>query len=121
MTSIHAVTPLAGQGLLFVSSGYFPDSRRPTYAIKPGATGDISLKADEQSNDFVVWSNATLAPAYPSPLIVGDRSYTLMDRGFVTSNDPKSGAAKSTDASASPPTAAHFRRLPGPTTGRSSP
>ena len=91
MTSIHAVTPLAGHGLLFVSSGYFPDSRRPTYAIKPGAAGDISLKGDEQSNEFVAWSHPTLASAYPSPLIVGDQYYTLMDRGFVTSNDPKTG------------------------------
>jgi outer membrane protein assembly factor BamB len=91
MTSIHAVTPIAGQGLLFVSSGYFPDSRRPTYAIKPGASGDITLKDDEQSNAFVAWSHPTLAPAYPSPLIVGDQYYTLMDRGFVTSNDPKTG------------------------------
>jgi len=91
MTTIHAVTPLAGHGLLFVSSGYFPDSRRPTYAIKPGAAGDISLKGDEQSNEFVAWSHPTLASAYPSPLIVGDQYYTLMDRGFVTSNDPKTG------------------------------
>ena len=91
MTSIHAVTPIAGHGLLFVSSGYFPDPRRPTYAIKPGASGDISLTGDEQSNAFVAWSHPTLAPAYPSPLIVGDQYYTLMDRGFVTSNDPKTG------------------------------
>ena len=65
--------------------------RRPTYAIKPGATGDISLKGDEQRNDFVAWSHPTLASAYPSPLVVGDQYYTLMDRGFVTSNDPKTG------------------------------
>ena len=91
MTSLHAVTPIAGHGLLYVSSGYFPDSKRPTYAIKPGASGDISLKGDERSNAFVAWSNPTLASAYPSPLVVGDQYYTLMDRGFVTSNDPKTG------------------------------
>ena len=91
MTSIHAVTPFASHGLLFVSSGYFPDPKRPTYAIKPGATGDISLKGDERSNEFIAWSNPTLAPAYPSPLVLGDQYYTLMDRGFVTSNDPKTG------------------------------
>jgi outer membrane protein assembly factor BamB len=91
MTSIHAVTPLASHGLLFVSSGYFPDAKRPTYAIKPGAGGDISLKGDERSNAFIAWSHPTLAPAYPSPLVVGDQYYTLMDRGFVTSNDPKTG------------------------------
>ena len=91
MTSIHAVTPIASHGLLFVSSGYFPDSKRPTYAIKPGASGDISLKGEERSNAFVAWSQPTLAPAYPSPLVVGDQYYTLMDRGFVTSNDPRTG------------------------------
>jgi len=91
MTSIHAVTPVAGHGLLFVSSGYFPDNPRPTYAIRPGARGDISLKATETSNEFIAWSNPTLAPAYPSPLVLGDQYYTLMDRGFLTSNDPRTG------------------------------
>jgi outer membrane protein assembly factor BamB len=62
MTSIHAVTPFASHGLLFVSSGYFPDSLRPTYAIKPGASGDISLKGEERSNAFVAWSHPTLGP-----------------------------------------------------------
>lgn len=91
MTSIHAVTPVAGHGLLFVSSGYFPDNPRPTYAIRPGATGDISLKEGERSNGFIAWSNPMLASAYPSPLVIGDQYYTLMDRGFLTSNDPKTG------------------------------
>jgi outer membrane protein assembly factor BamB len=91
MTSIHAVTPVAGHGLLFVSSGYFPDNPRPTYAIRPGGSGDISLQAGETSNAFIAWSNPTLASAYPSPLVVGDQYYTLMDRGFLTSNDPKTG------------------------------
>jgi outer membrane protein assembly factor BamB len=90
MTSIHAVTPVASHGLLFVSSGYFPDNPRPTYAIRPGASGDISVKPGETST-FVAWSHPTLASAYPSPLVVGDQYYTLMDRGFLTSNDPKTG------------------------------
>jgi outer membrane protein assembly factor BamB len=91
LTSIHAVTPFASHGLLFISSGYFPDPVRPTFAIKPGAAGDISLKAEETSNQFIVWSNPTLAPAYPSPLVVGDQYYTLMDRGFLTANDARTG------------------------------
>jgi outer membrane protein assembly factor BamB len=91
MSSIHAITPIASHGLLFVSSGYFQDALRPTYAIRPGAAGDISLKGEERSNSFVVWSHPTLASAYPSPLVVGDQYYTLMDRGFLTSNDPKTG------------------------------
>jgi outer membrane protein assembly factor BamB len=91
MTSIHAVTPISSHGLLFVSSGYFPDTPRPTYAIRPGAAGDISLKAGETTNAFIAWSHPTLASAYPSPLVVGDRYYTLMDRGFLTATDPTTG------------------------------
>ena len=72
MTTIHAPTPFAGHGLLFVSSGYFPDTPRPVYAIRPGATGDISLKPGKTSNEFIAWSNPTLASCYPSPLVVGD-------------------------------------------------
>jgi outer membrane protein assembly factor BamB len=91
MTSIHAVTPIASHGLLYISSGYFPDTPRPTYAIRPGASGDISLEDGETSSAFVAWSHPTLASAYPSPIVVGDQYYTLMDRGFVTSNDPRTG------------------------------
>ena len=65
MTTIHAVTPLASHGLLFVSSGYFPDPLRPTYAIRPGAAGDISPEGRRASNEFIVWSHPTLASAYP--------------------------------------------------------
>jgi outer membrane protein assembly factor BamB len=91
MTSIHAVTPFASHGLLFVSSGYFSDTPRPTYAIRPGATGDISLKPDQTSSAFVAWSSPTLASGYPSPLVLGNQYYTLLDRGFLTSHDPTTG------------------------------
>ena len=98
LTSIHAATPIAAHGLLYVSSGYPTDSLRPVYAIRPGGSGDISLKAGdtsntfgETSNAFIAWAHPTLASCYPSPLIVGDQYYTLMDRGFLTSNDAKTG------------------------------
>jgi len=91
MTSIHAATPIAAHGLLFVTSGYPTDPLRPVYAIRPGASGDISLSAGATSNAFVTWSHPTLASCYPSPLVVGDQYYTLMDRGFLTSNDARTG------------------------------
>jgi hypothetical protein len=34
-------TPVSSHGLVFVTGGYPPV--RPVYAIRPGATGDISL------------------------------------------------------------------------------
>jgi hypothetical protein len=66
MTSIHAATPFASGGLLYVSSGYPTDSVRPVYAIRPGATGDVTLGSGQRSNDFVLWSHPTSAGSYPS-------------------------------------------------------
>jgi outer membrane protein assembly factor BamB len=83
MTSIHAATPFASGGLLYVSSGYPTDSVRPVYAIRPGASGDITLPAGRQSNDYVVWSQPTLAGSYPSGLIAGGIYYSLLDRGIL--------------------------------------
>src|SRR5262245_14594632 len=79
MSSLHVPTPFAKLGLLFVSSGFLGDSLRPVYAIRPGATGDISLKAGEKQNQFIAWSNLRLGTYVTSPLVYGDYYYTLMD------------------------------------------
>src|SRR6185369_1981812 len=44
MSSIVIPTPFATSGLLYVCSGYVGDKTRPVFAIRPGASGDISLK-----------------------------------------------------------------------------
>src|SRR5262249_3948055 len=43
---ITVPTPVCGQGLIFVTSGYRPI--QPIYAVRPGASGDISLKDDNE-------------------------------------------------------------------------
>src|SRR5882672_7719505 len=72
MASIDIPTPLAAHGLLFITSGYPADPLRPAYAIRPGASGDISLKKGETSNAFIAWSHPTLGPYNPSPIVYGD-------------------------------------------------
>jgi outer membrane protein assembly factor BamB len=91
MSSIQVPTPLGGAGLLFISSGYPADPLRPVYAIRPGASGDISLGKNETTNAFIVWSNATLGTYNTSPLVWGDYYYTLFDRGLLTCHDAKTG------------------------------
>lgn len=91
MSSITIPTPLAGDGLLFVGSGFVADKLRPLYAIRPGASGDISLPPGETTNQFIAWSNPTAAPYNPSPLFYDGRVYVLYDRGLVTAYDAKSG------------------------------
>jgi len=91
MSTIQIPTPLAAHGLLYISSGYPADPRRPVYAIRPGASGDISLRPGETSNASIVWSQPTLGAYNPSGLVQGDYYYTLIDRGILTCNDAKTG------------------------------
>ena len=84
MSSITIATPYEHNGLLYVSSGYVLDVRRPIYAIRPGAEGDISLGNDETSNEFIAWVQPKAAPYNPSSLIYDDRLYVLYDRGLLS-------------------------------------
>ena len=91
MSSIAIPTPFAGGGLLFVSSGYVGDKLRPMYAIRAGATGDISLKPGETNSEFIAWSDPVGAPYNPSPLFYEGRLYVLFDRGLLSCRDAKTG------------------------------
>jgi len=91
MSSIVIPTPFSKFGLLYVTSGYVGDQVRPVYAIKPGASGDISLSKGETSNASIAWSLPQGGPYNPSPIVYGDYYYTLFDRGFFTCHDARTG------------------------------
>ncbi len=91
MSSIVIPTPVAAHGLLYIESGYIADFFRPVYAIRPGASGDISLEAGETANEFVAWSLEQGGSYHPSPLVYGDHYYTLLDRGMMTAHDARTG------------------------------
>lgn len=91
MSSIAIPTPFSKFDLLYIASGYVGDQHRPVYAVKPGASGDISLKQGETSNEFIAWYNPQAGPYNPSPIIYGDHYYTLFDRGFLTCHDARTG------------------------------
>lgn len=91
MSSITIATPYEHHGLLYVSSGYVLDALKPLYAIRPGASGDISLAEGETSNDFISWSQPKSAPYNPSTLIYDDRLYVLYDRGLLGSYQANDG------------------------------
>jgi outer membrane protein assembly factor BamB len=83
-------TPFAADGLLYAASG-FPGAFRPFYAIKPGASGDISLKDGQTSNEFVAWSSSTLATYLPSAIVYRGQVCNLYSRGLFTCHDAKTG------------------------------
>ncbi len=91
MSTIVIPTPITAHGLLYIESGYLGDFHRPVYAIRPGASGDISLAEGDASNQFVAWSLPQGGSYHPSPLVYGDYYYTLLDRGLLTCHDARTG------------------------------
>ena len=92
MSSITIATPYADDELLYISSGFVMDKKKPIYAIRPGASGDISLAPlKETSNDSIAWCNWKVAPYNPSTLLYDKRLYVLLDRSIVFALDPKTG------------------------------
>lgn len=91
MSSITIPTPFDADGLLYVASGYVGDPNRPVYVVKPGASGDISLKPGETANAFVQWSLPQAAPYNPSPLVYKGIYFTLFDRGLATAHEATTG------------------------------
>lgn len=82
MSKFVITMPSAGNGMLYVNSGYVGDKVKPIYAIKPGGKGDITLGKNMTSNEYVAWSSSRIGSYNPSPLLLGERLYVLYDRGI---------------------------------------
>jgi outer membrane protein assembly factor BamB len=65
------------------------DAKRPVFAVKAGGSGDISLKDDAKSNEFIAWFHPQAGPYNPSPIVYGDHYYTLFDRGLLACHDAR--------------------------------
>jgi outer membrane protein assembly factor BamB len=92
MSSITIPTPFASHGLLYATSGYVLDYKhKPIFAIRPGASGDISLKDNETSNKFIAWFQPQGGPYNVSPVMCGDTLYVLYDRGLFAGYNALTG------------------------------
>lgn len=89
MSEIATPTPFAAHDLIFVTSGYRPV--QPIYAIKPGASGDLTMKKDQASSEFIAWSKERGGPYMPTPIVYGDLFYTCSNNGVLTAYNAKTG------------------------------
>ena len=87
MAATPIPTPFAYQGLLYINGG----RGRSLFAIRPGATGDITLKQDQTSNDYIVWSQPRAGTYLPSSLAYEGAIYTLTETGILNRFDAKTG------------------------------
>lgn len=81
-------TPVVGNGVIYVTGGYPP--ARPVYAIKPNASGDITMPKDATANEAVAWSNAE-GTYIPTPIFYDGILYTCGNNGVVTAYDGATG------------------------------
>jgi outer membrane protein assembly factor BamB len=80
-------TPFAYEGLLYINGG----RGRALYAIKPGATGDLTLKEGQTANDYIVWSQPRGGTYLPSSVAYQGHIYTLTETGILNRFDAKTG------------------------------
>lgn len=88
-SEVTVPTPVLGPDLAYVSSGNRPI--QPIIAIKPGATGDISLKPNETSNSFVAWGTLRGGPYMPTPILYKGLFYTCSNSGVLACYEAASG------------------------------
>ena len=86
---IPVPTPIFGHGLIFLTSAHGPGS--PVYAIKPTATGDISLPADATTNEHIAWSAPREGAYMSTPLLYGDYLYVVRHGGILNVFNAKTG------------------------------
>ncbi|OFW26269.1 MAG: hypothetical protein A3H97_23390 [Acidobacteria bacterium RIFCSPLOWO2_02_FULL_65_29] len=90
--SIVTPTPVVALGLIFVMSG--DTGYQPIFAIRPTATGDITLKPGQETNDFIVWSSTRGGSFTPTPIVYGDYLYSINVSGIVGCYDARTGERK---------------------------
>jgi outer membrane protein assembly factor BamB len=90
--SMPTASPLSSGGLLYVGSGSQGDANRPFLAIKPGASGDVTLANDATSNDFIAFRQPRVSGYTPSAIVFEGRAYLVHDTGILAVLDAKTGA-----------------------------
>jgi len=87
-----APTAVVAHNLIYINSAHGKYS--PIFAIKPSATGDLTLSGDATSSDHVAWSFARGGAYMASLLVYGDYLYNLQVSGLLTCIDALTGGVK---------------------------
>jgi hypothetical protein len=91
MSNLVIPSPFAAHGLCYISSGYVGDDHRPTFAVRPGATGDLAPNGDFEDSQNIAWYQDKSSSYNPSQIVYGDYLYTLFDQGFLTCHEATTG------------------------------
>ncbi len=89
---IPVPAPIVAHDLAFITNAH--GRMAPVYAVRAGASGDLSLAAGATANAGVAWSTSRDGGYMQTPIVYGDLLYVGRDNGVVTCFDALTGAQK---------------------------
>ena len=89
-TQVKVPSPVIANDLFFLSGGN--PRGRDFYAVRPTATGDISLAATDERGPHVAWRKTRGSPYTPTPIVYEGLLYVCNDNGVLTVYEAASGA-----------------------------
>ena len=88
---VKVPTPFVAGGLIVLAGGY---RGRPLYALRAGASGDISVAEKATSSPFLTWRTEPGGPYTSTPLAYDGRIYAVRDEGILMAYDLSTGALR---------------------------
>jgi len=82
-------TPIYAHNLIFMSSAH--GSGRPLYAVRPGATGDLTVKDDETIDESLAWYKQRDGIYMQTPLVYEDYLYACRNNGVLSCYEARTG------------------------------
>lgn len=87
-TPAPSASSFAFDGMLYLNGG----KTKPFFAIRPGASGDITPQEDDEATEFVSWIRPRTGTYIPTPVLYQGGIYIVQDNGIVIRLDAKTGA-----------------------------
>jgi outer membrane protein assembly factor BamB len=83
-------TPFAADGVVIIAGG---GGDRPMFAVRPDATGELTLNAGEGATNAVAWITDKGSPYMPTPVVYRGLVYVCATNGVVSVYRTKDGTA----------------------------
>ncbi len=87
---IPVPTPVVSDGLIYITNAH--GRMAPIYAVRTGATGDISLARDQANNEHIAWSTKKGGNYMTTPIVYKGLLYCCADNGKLSCFDAKTGS-----------------------------
>lgn len=89
-TQVKVPSPVIANDLFFLSGGN--PRGRDFYAVRPTASGDISIAADQERGPHIAWRKTRGSSYTPTPIVYDGLLYVCNDNGVLTVYEAVSGA-----------------------------